>query len=212
MPPFLLPRWTGSHVHIPKMHWFAEPSESPGSWRWRDSVKQGCLRLCNALKCISEAILTIMHALSVMDYQSCMRYQSCMHFYMVVNTTDFKAVLVLLVHYFIWLLSALHGALSKGVSAILCCTSFIICLASIEAHTKWQPQTHARVQWWASRQANILLCSKGNHTKCVLAAKHRELRNTARTTDQDESESVLHVQTEDSIVAKLNVTNIATQS
>lgn len=36
-----------------------------------------------------------------MDYQSCMRYQSCMHFYMVVNTTDFKAVLVLLVHYFI---------------------------------------------------------------------------------------------------------------
>jgi hypothetical protein len=63
------------------------------------ALKQGCHRLRNALRCISEAILTVVHGLLVMLH-TVMNYQSCMHYHMVDNT-DSKAVLVLLVHYFI---------------------------------------------------------------------------------------------------------------
>ena len=127
------------------MHWCAEPSNrlDHGGDMTQYALKQGCHRLRNALRCISEAILTVVHGLLVMLH-TVINYQSCMHYH-IVDNTDSKAVLVLLVHYFICLLSVLHQVSRRGVSAILCYTPFLMCPASVKAHTKWQPQTHTSV-------------------------------------------------------------------
>lgn len=85
------------------------------------ALKQGCHRLRNALRCISEAILTVAHGLAVMLHTVILTSELCF---------------VWLVHYFIWLLSALHQVSCEGVSAILCYTSFLMCPASVEAHAE----------------------------------------------------------------------------
>ena len=68
--PYLLARTTKQctiyldRLHLrytcPRIHFFAELGKVPRSCMVHYAVKQGCVRLRNALKCTSEAIFTVM--------------------------------------------------------------------------------------------------------------------------------------------------------